>query len=292
MKDAVADGMLSLSSLLDPDVLANPYPLYCRLRTEDPVHWDPYLHAWIVTRYSDVVTVLTSFSADRAPSPTYFENLGAAELSPIATVMVRQMLFLDPPAHTRLRALSAQAFMPARVRVLRDHIQQVAEDLIDRIVERPGYMMELLTDFAEPFPAIITAELFGIPTKDHVQLKAWSAKFAGMLGNFQHNPEQIDTVLDAAQNLTAYFENAISEQRKHPRPGLVDSLMNSEINGDRLTDEEVIANCIVTMVGGQETTTNLICNGVLTLLLAPDRLNAASQRSGDGACGSRGITSL
>src|SRR5579885_1738652 len=112
---------LSLYHLLDPDVLANPYPLYHRLRSEDPVHWDPYLHAWIVTRYEDVICVLTHYSARRAPSPEFFEALGAPEVAPVARVMVRQMLFMDAPSHTRLRKLAGGAFVPARVRVLRDH---------------------------------------------------------------------------------------------------------------------------------------------------------------------------
>src|SRR5207248_9608415 len=93
-----ARGPLSLYLLLDPEVLADPYPLYRRLRTEDPVHWDPYLHAWVVTRYEDVVTVLQHYSADRTPSPEFFEALGAPEVGPIAKVMVRQMLLLDAPA--------------------------------------------------------------------------------------------------------------------------------------------------------------------------------------------------
>jgi aspartate racemase len=102
-----------------------------------------------------------------------------------------------------------------------------------------------------------------------VQLKLWSADFAEMLGNFQHNPERYPRVLKAVASLTEYFQNAIREQREHPREGLIHALMTAEIDGDRLTDEEVIANCIVTMVGGQETTTNLIGNGLLTLLRNP-----------------------
>src|SRR3954466_1866752 len=130
--------VLSLYHLLDPEVLANPYPLYARLRSQDPVHWDPYLHAWVVTRYEDVITVLTYFSADRTPTPAFFEALGAPEVAPIAKVMVRQMLFLDAPAHTRLRKLAGGAFVPARVRVLADHIQSIATRLIDDIVARHG----------------------------------------------------------------------------------------------------------------------------------------------------------
>lgn len=272
MTKIAAELPLSLSRLLDPEVLADPYPLYRRLRTEDPVHWDPYLHAWVVTRYEDVVTVLTRFSADRTPSPEFFETLGAPHVGPIAKVMVKQMLFLDPPAHSRLRKLAAPAFMPARVRILRDHIGKIATQLIDSVVERGTGRMELLSDFAESLPAIVTAEMLGVPVEDHRKLKNWSAAFAGMLGNFQHNPDQLDGVLDAVENLTAYFQEAILDQREHPREGLVQALMSSEVDGDRLTDEEIVANCIVTMVGGQETTTNLISSGILTLLRNPDQL--------------------
>jgi hypothetical protein len=253
-----AETRLSLAQLLDPEVLANPYPLYHRLRAEDPVHWDPYLHAWIVTRYDDVVTVLTRFSADRTPTPEYFARLGAPEVSPIAEMMVKQMLFLDAPAHTRLRRLAAPAFMPARVSALREHIAEIATKLIDRVVARGTGRLDLLADVAAPLPAIVTAEMLGVPVEDHVQLKAWSATFAEMLGNFQHNPDRLGGVLQALDHLAAYFKDAILEQRKRPREGLVHALMASESAGDRLSDEEVVANCIVTMVGGQETTTNLI----------------------------------
>jgi len=272
MPKEAARAPLSLYHLLDPEVLADPYPLYRRLRTEDPVHWDPYLHAWVVTRYADVVSVLTSFSADRAPSPEFFEALSAREVGPIAKVMVKQMLFMDPPAHTRLRKLAAPAFMPARVGLLRDHIQEIATKLIDDILARGTGRMDLLADFAAPLPAIVTAEMLGVPVEDHVRLKEWSATFAEMLGNFQHNPDRLGGVLSALENLTAYFDNAIREQRQNPREGLVNALLSSEVDGDRLTDEEVAANSIVTMVGGQETTTNLIANGMLTLLRNQDQM--------------------
>jgi hypothetical protein len=249
---------LSLFRLLDPEVLANPYPLYERLRTEAPVHWDPYLHAWVVTRYHDVITVLSDFSAERAPSPEFFASLGVHEVGPIAKVMLKQMLFRDGSAHSRLRKLASGAFMPARVRVLRDHIQEITTRLIDGIQARGTGRMDLLADFAEPLPAIVTAEMLGVPVEDHLDLKNWSVTFAEMLGNFQHNPDRLPGVLHALERLTEYFQARINEQRTKPREGLINVLMTAEIDGDRLNDEEVIANCIVTMVGGLETTTNLI----------------------------------
>lgn len=268
---------LSLYHLLDPEVLANPYPLYHRLRKEDPVHWDPFLHAWVVTRYSDVVHVLHHFSADRTPTPEQLKRMNLSALSPIAAVMVKQMLFLDAPAHTRLRSLASSAFTPSRVRVLREHIQQIADRLIDAAMNRTSREVDIIAEFAEPLPAIVTAEMLGVPASDHRRLKDWTADFAEMLGNFQHNPDHIPKVLRALEEMLEYFRERVRELRVHPREGLINSLLTAEVNGDRLSEEEVIANSIVTMVGGQETTTNLIGNGLLTLLRHPAEMQRLRQ---------------
>jgi pimeloyl-[acyl-carrier protein] synthase len=259
-----SDASLSLVRLLEPEVLANPYPLYHRLRSEDPVHWDRFLHTWIVSRYVDVINVLHSFSADRTPTPEQLTAMGLSGLNPIAEVMVKQMLFMDAPAHTRLRGLASAAFTPAKVRALRGHIQEIVDALLDRVA--PDGRMDVIADFAAPMPAIVTAEMLGVPTEDHADLKKWSADFAEMLGNFQHNPDRIPSVLESTNQLVDYFRNAIGKMRDQPREGLIYSFMTAEVNGDRLSEEEIVANCIVTMVGGQETTTNLIGNGLLTLL--------------------------
>jgi pimeloyl-[acyl-carrier protein] synthase len=267
---ALSETRLSLVRLLEPDVLANPYPLYHRLRTEDPVHWDRFLHTWVVTRYADVVTVLHSFSADRTPTPAQLTAMGLSGLNPIAEVMVKQMLFMDAPAHTRLRGLASVAFAPPKVRALRGHIQEIVDHLLDLV--RPKGRMDLIADFAAPMPAIVTAEMLGVPTEDHATLKNWSADFAEMLGNFQHNPDRIPRVLESTNRLVDYFKQAIATMRKQPREGLIHSFMTAELEGDRLSEEEIVANCIVTMVGGQETTTNLIGNGLLTLVRNPSQL--------------------
>ena len=261
---------LSLYHLLDPEVLANPYPLFRRLRTEDPVHWDAFLHTWVVTRYVDVMEVLHAFSAERTHTPEKLKAMGLAEMSPIAQLMVRLMLFMDPPAHTRLRALASQAFSPARVAVLRSHIREIVNRLLDQVQSKG--QLDIIRDLAEPLPAIVTAEMLGVPLSDRHQLKAWSADFAEMLGNFQHNPEHAPRMLRTVHEMTAYFRDRIRELKDIPREGLVHSLMTAEVDGDRLTEEEVVANSIVTMVGGLETTTNLIGNGVLSLLRNPGEM--------------------
>jgi cytochrome P450 len=261
---------LSLYHLLDPEVLANPYPLFHRLRSEDPVHWDPFLHAWVVTRYQDVVTVLHRYSAQRTPTPEQLSRMGLASLNPIAQLMVKQMLFMDAPSHTRLRSLASYAFSPQRVRVLREHICDITNRLLDKV--QGNGRMDVIADLAEPLPCIVTAEMLGVPVEDYQQLKAWSQDFAEMLGNFQHNPDRVPQSLKSVGEMTAYFRSAMQQQQTQPRDGLVRSLMTAEVEGDRLSEEEVIANCIVTMVGGQETTTNLIGNGVLSLLRNPSEL--------------------
>lgn len=264
------DPGLSLYRLLDPAVLADPYPLYQRLREEDPVHWDPFLHSWVVTRYADVVTVLHNFSAETAPSPDQMRAMGLGPMERLAQVMVKQMLFMDAPAHTRLRKLYSMAVTPRRVESMASRIQDIADQLLDSVVTS-GHM-DVIADFASPLPAIVSAGLLGVPASDHRQLKAWSADFGEILGNFQHNPDRVARVLSSVEAMTAYFRDAIRQQKQQPRDGLIRSLMDAEDEGSRLTEEEVIANLIVTMVGGQETTTNLIGNGLLTLLRQPERL--------------------
>ena len=264
------DPTLSLYHLLDPEVLANPYPLYHRLRSEDPVHWDAFLHAWVVTRYADVVTVFQRFSAARTPTPAQLSAMGLAALEPLAEVMVRQMLFLDPPDHSRIRSLATKAFTPRRVEGLRSHVQEIVDGLLDA-VQAQGYM-DVIADLAYPLPAIVTAEMLGVPPSDRDQLKAWSEDFAEVLGNFQHNPDRAPRVVRSVQEMYAYFREAIRAPRAQPRDDLISAFVAAEHDGDRLTEEEIIANLIVTMVGGQETTTNLIGNGVLTLLRHPDQL--------------------
>ncbi len=261
---------ISLYHLLDPEVLADPYPLYRRLREESPVHWDPYLHAWVVTRYADVSHVLHHFDAARTPAPDRLEALGMGELTPIAAVMVRQMLFLDPPAHGRVRRLASAAFTPRRIAHLREHIRGIAEGLVDVLDGEPRF--DVMAAVADTLPAIVTAEMLGVPSADHGVLKAWSTDFAEMLGNFQHNPGRAKKTLRSVEEMVAYFRDAVLSEARTPTEGLINALVTAEVDGDRLSEEEIVANVIVTMVGGQETTTNLIGNGLLTLLRRPEQL--------------------
>ena len=258
---------LSLLRMLEPDVLASPHLHYHALRAYDPVHWDPYMHAWVVTSYREAVTVLMQYSADRTPRPEYLETLGLSFMSPFSEVMLKQMMFLDGSMHTRLRSICAAAFTPRRVEELRETIASVAHELIDTV--SPRGEMDMIRDFANPLPAIVTARLLGVPVEDHETLTKWVLDIAEILGNFQHNPDRIAAILGSLEDLKDYVSRQMEQQRKNPRGGLIESLMTAEAGGERLSDEEVVANTIITLIGGHETTMNLIASGYLTLLQQP-----------------------
>jgi hypothetical protein len=261
------DANLSLLRLLNPEVLADPYALYRALREYDPVRWDPYMHAWVVTGYPEAITVLKNYSADRTPPPAYLEQLGLSFMKPFAEVMLQQMMFMDGAMHSRLRNICAAAFTPRRVEELRTVIECIADELIDNVIA--SGRMNIIADFANPLPAIVTAKLLGVPIEDHEQLHAWVIDLAEVLGNFQHHPNRVAEIVRSLEDLKSYVAERMEEQRKHPTSGLIYSLMTAEVDGQRLSDEEVIANTIITLIGGHETTTNLIASGFLTLLRDP-----------------------
>lgn len=266
----VRDRSLGLYRLLDPAVLADPYPLYDRLRTEAPVYWDAVLHAWVVTRYQDVLTVLQRFSAARTPDPEHLEAMGLAAFNPIARVLKRQMIFMDPPDHTRIRRLAASAFTPHRIEALRRHIREITDRRIAAV--RESGRMDVVADLAVPVPATVIAELLGVPVGDRERVRAWISAIAEVLGNFQYNPDRVPQARGALEEMTAYFRGRMRGCPYHLSDGLVTGLMAAEERGDRLSEEEVIANSILTMSGGQETTAILIGNSMLTLLRHPDQL--------------------
>ena len=259
---------LSLLQLVSPEVLANPNALYRALREHDPVHWDPYMHAWVVTSYSDVITVLTSYSADRTPTLEHLDQLGLSFMAPFSKMMLQQMLFMDGAKHVRLRSICSAAMTPRKVEDLRNVIESIADGLIDRFAAKGT--VDLLDDFANPLPAIVTATLLGVPTEDHKQLGAWVVDLAEVLGNFQHHPDRVAEIVQSLEDMKNYVAMRMEEERRKPTSGLIHALMNADFNGDRLTDEEVICNTIITLIGGHETTTNLIASGFLTLLQNPE----------------------
>ncbi len=254
--------------MLEPEIIAEPYEMYRRLREFEPVHWDPYMHAWVVTSYSEALNVLMTFSADRTPSVSHLADLGLSFMTPFSEMMLQQMMFMDGTNHAQLRSICAAAFTPTRIEQLRTVIEEVAEVLLAAFL--PAGHIDLVADFANPLPAIVTARLLGVPPQDHKQLHAWVLDIAEVLGNFQHHPDRVRVILGSLEELKSYILAVMAEQRRRPQDGLICALMSAEVQGRRLSDDEIVANTIITLIGGHETTTNLIASGYLTLLRNAD----------------------
>ena len=264
-----AEKEFSLFQLLKPQVLADPYPLYERIREFEPVHWDPFVNSWVVTTYAEVVTVLSKFKAGRTPTPEHMERMGLGVLAPYAEMMLRQLLFIDAPDHTRIRTMCATAFTPKRVGALRETIQATADQLIDRVLPRGE--MDLIADFAGQFPSLVLAALIGLPAEDHGQLRRWACDFGELIGNFEHDPDRIEALAASLRELTAYISRHVEDQITHPREGLISTLIGAESEGSRMSFDEIVANTILMIAGGLEETTNLIGNGMFSLLSRPEQ---------------------
>jgi pimeloyl-[acyl-carrier protein] synthase len=181
--------------------------------------------------------------------------------------MEKQMLLSDPPYHTRIRRLLASAFTTDRIAGLTDLIRQIARKLLAKALPRGE--MDVIADFADPFPGMVIAVMLGLPEEEHRQLAIWATDFAETFGNFTHDPARTPAILQSCADMTNYFRNCISRLRHRPNEGLVCSLLTTKVDGDTLTEDEIIANSIGMLVGGYETTKNLIGTGLLTLLNHP-----------------------
>src|SRR5579875_2463546 len=197
---------LSLMDVLQPEYTANPYPLYHRLREHDPIYWDEEMHAWVLTRYTDVVAVLRDprFSSAWGTLETAWmpEEL-RPQLEPALRAVSRQMLFLDPPDHSRIRGLVARAFTPRMVESLRPRVQRLVNELLDAVQEQ-GHM-EFVADFAYPLPAIVIAEMLGVPAEDRQQFIAWTQDFGRLLDGSDLSFEELLKTLSSIAEFLDYF---------------------------------------------------------------------------------------
>ena len=261
----------SLFQQLKPEVMANPYPLYRKLREFEPVHWDPFLHSWVVTSYAECVAVLSKYKAARTPAPEYLEAMGLSVLAPYAAMMLKQIMFQDPPVHAGMRAMCAIAFTPKRIEGLRQNAEAMANGLIDRIVDRGG-RMDVVADFAVPFPSLFLTAMMGLPASDSSQLKQWAADVAELIGNFEHDPDRIQKLVTSLEQLRVYLTEKVIEQRARPCDGVLSALLAAEIEGVRLSEEEIVANAVLICSGALEEPTNLISCGMFSLLQRPEAL--------------------
>jgi cytochrome P450 len=267
---------VGFKDLLRPEVLADPYPLFRRLRHEDPVHEDPEGRGWIVSRYGDVERVLADrrFSAQR----TLAMREGQDTASAVQAALARQMLFLDPPDHTRLRGLFTKTFTPQRMEALKPQVAAMVTDYLNRAADLGG-VIDFIGEFAIPLPVTVIAQMLGVPTADRDRLRAWSVAFGKLINGRILSPQESAEAQVGVLEFVKYFRDLIAERRRQPADDMLSGLIEVEERGDRLSTEELIVNLILLLAAGHGTTTHLLGNGLLALSHHPEqwrRMGAAA----------------
>ena len=252
-----------------PGFNADPFPHYHRLREADPVHQSP-LGFWVLTRYEDCVAVLRDQRFGRAGFEGFLESVYGSPAG--YERLPRSMLFQDPPDHTRLRGLVARAFTPRRIEDLRSATEGITAELIDAMADERG-TVDLIEAFAYPLPVRVICKLLGVPARDEAIFTNWSRGIARSLDpSILRSPEVEAAIVEARQGLSSYIGELLAERRRKPGDDLLSALAAVDVDGDSITAREIVSLAQLLLVAGHETTVNLIGNGVLALLRAPDQL--------------------
>ena len=265
----------------DPAVLADPFTAYRRLRDEDPAHFSPHLRAWVVTRYADVRAILldpAGMSSDRLQP--FFASLADLERQRIAQIiryLSLWMVFTDPPDHTRLRKLTSQVFSVAAMNGMRPRVEALVDRLLQGLEGRDR--IDFVSDFAGPLPALVIMDMLGVPASELPMVKALSDRMALFIGSARASAEKYAIAEGATRELAGFFRALIDTRRREPADDLITRFVQvrgaptpQAPDGDRLTDDELVATCILMLFAGHETTTNHIANGLLSLLKHPDQM--------------------
>lgn len=266
MVDQLERGCAPIGS---PEFEVDPYPTYECLRASGPVHRDETASMWHVVGYHEVQTALRDSRLAAARLDYFLSAEQRREFDVLGSILPDMMVFADPPRHTRLRGLVTKAFTPRVVAGLRVRVRAIIDNLLAGVAS--AGQMDVIADLAIPLPTMVIAALLGIPATDRDRLKAWSDDFAVFIGG----PTDHDGVARAdraIRDLIAYFGEIIALRRRKPGDNLISHLVAVEEQGDVLTANELLATCIILLIGGHETTTNLIGNGLLALLRHPDQL--------------------
>ncbi len=253
----------------------NPYPIYAELRARAPVHRNRLLDAWVLSRHADVDAVLRDFrrfSNDQRKRDPVRRRRSTLPQIPYPTI-----LFLDPPDHTRLRALVNKAFTPKAVADLEPRIRRMTRTLLDAAADPNGF--DLMETLANPLPVMVIADMLGVPVEDRAQFREWSNRRARILEPTVSRRE-FRIAEEASKSLDTYFLSIIKARRIVPRDDIISALIQVEEAGDRLTEGEMLGLLRLLLVAGNETTTNLIGNGMLALLRHPEQLGALREDPG------------
>lgn len=265
-----------MNHIFDPfasGTIENPYPALAQLRAAEPVSWNEPLRGWLLTAYDDVKSAQKDrrFSAERVkPFTEHMAATERPELEQMGALLNQWLLFRDPPAHTPLRRLLIDAFTPRAIEALRPRIGEIVEDLLDPLSERTQF--DMIGDFAFPMPATVIAHILGVPSSDVPKFRAWSNELATVIGNSRQAPDRFQRGARALFTLTDYFRSTVSSRRARRTKGaLIDDLIEARAANSPMSEEELVASCILILFAGHETTMNLIGNATLLLLKNPDQ---------------------
>jgi cytochrome P450 len=255
----------------DPAFLADPYPVFRRLRATAPV-WKGPFGRWFLTGYEDTALLLRDrrFGKGYGDREALERRFGPTALQEPAVVeLTHMMLMRDPPDHTRLRGLVTKAFTARRIEALRDGIQDLTNRLLDKVIQRGR--MDAIRDLAFPLPVLVICELLGIPEPDRQHFVTGSASGGALLNPTPPTRQELDNANAGTLRSSAYFEALFEQRRRDPQDDLITQLVQAEEAGDRLTTDELRANVSLLFAAGHETTVNLIGNGFYSLLRHPEQ---------------------
>jgi cytochrome P450 len=263
-------GALQSYDIFTPEAMADPIPLLHRIRAESPISWIPQLDAFLLTRHADIVAALKDRRLDTANLGRGLERLSPQEqdeLLPLRQSIQLWMGHTDPADHVRFQQLLKRYFTPVMVNALRPRVREITNELLDAV--EPAGRMDVVKDLAYPLPANVIAEILGMPTSDRVQLQLWSRD---ILAIFQL--ADMDRLRQAQRSVLAmqdYLRGLVEDRRRAPREDILSMFVAAERDGT-VTEDEIVANCVLLLFAGHETTAGLIANGLLLLLDNPDQL--------------------
>jgi cytochrome P450 len=249
-------------NLLTDDMRRNPYPMYDQVRSSMPVLQVPGADIWMVLDYDGVKRAL--FDQD-----AFSSRASAPGDSPLDW-----LIFTDPPRHTKLRGIILRAFTPRSVASLEPRIREISRELLDQTIERGE--MDLCGDYSIPLPLMVIAEMIGIPIEDRPLFKRWSEAILGLSDAVMGGPEAKARATEAfgaaKSEMQAYLAGLLKERRTAPKDDLLTRLVEAEVDGERLTETEILDFFVLLLVAGSETTTNLISNAILSFIENPGEL--------------------
>ena len=249
-----------MSKLINIERELNPFPLYQQMRQHDPVYKDPRRQNWNIFRYDDVQRTLSDWK-------TFSSEFSKGHQGNAAMPFAASMISSDPPRHRQLRSLVTQAFTPKAVEALGPRIGEIVKAQLDQVMDQGE--MDIIHDLGIPLPVTVIAELLGIPSADRERFKHWSDVVVG-LANFGENFDPAQFMNADVLEMSQYFFNMIMERRQTPGEDLISGLLAANIDGEQLNEIELLGFCALLLVAGNETTTNLIGNAMLTFAEQPE----------------------